>query len=65
MTEADEVATTLLHSYTAHVRATGKNSMDSARSFVRDMLPDESEELIDNIAESLRAQRTLAERAVS
>ncbi len=45
-TEADEVASAIPASHWGH-------TMDDARRFVRTLMPDESVQVVDNVAESL------------
>lgn len=53
MTEADEVAANLRPMFVAVIKPENRCNMDTARRFVREWMPGESVQVIDNVAEAL------------
>jgi hypothetical protein len=54
MTECDEVAATMYPNYCLWLFYFGDgNSMDAARKYVNEKMPDESVTIVDNVAQSL------------
>lgn len=57
-TECDEVACNMAEGYSAWLSLTHGSTMKLAREYVQTRLPNESHQVIDNVAQALHERRT-------
>lgn len=56
--ECDEVADNMAEGYSAWLSLTHGSTIELAREYVKTRLPNESQQVIDNVAEALHERRT-------